>query len=83
MPFRLGWRFVFPVALAAILLNVGAVQFVREAYPADPFKSQALAKCLANDPGFIRFISEDRDKCYARQPRQTSATTFSTELNSN
>jgi hypothetical protein len=72
MPFsRLSWRILVPAALALVALNVGVVRFVRDAYPADPFKSQALAKCVAGDPGFVRFFSDDRERCYARQPRQT------------
>ena len=72
MPFsRLGWRIVVPALAAFVLLNLGAIKFVRDAYPADPFKSEALAKCVAVDPGFVRFFSDDRAKCYARQPRQT------------
>jgi len=70
MPFfRLGWRVVVPVVLVFSLVNVGAIKFVRDAYPSDPFRSEALAKCIAADPGFIRFIPIDRDRCYARQPR--------------
>jgi hypothetical protein len=72
MPFsRLGWRIIVPTVVVFGLLNVGAVRFVRDAFPADPFKSEALAKCVAGDPGFIRFFSDDRAKCYARQPRQS------------
>jgi len=72
MPFaRLGWRIIVPAALALVLLNIGAVKFFRDAYPADPFKSEALAKCIAGDPGFVRFFPDDRARCYARQPRQT------------
>jgi hypothetical protein len=72
MPFtRLGWRIIVPATLALVLLNIGAVKFVRDAYPADPFKSEALAKCIAGDPGFVRFFPDDRARCYARQPRQT------------
>ena len=72
MPFaRLSWRVIIPAIVLLALLNVGAVRFVRDAYPADPFKSQALARCVASDPGFVRFFFDDREKCYARQPRQT------------
>jgi hypothetical protein len=72
MPFtRLGWRILIPAIVVLALLNIGAIRFVREAYPADPFKAEALAKCIAGDPGFVRFFSDDRAKCYARQPRQT------------
>lgn len=72
MPFsRFGLRIVIPAVVVFGLVNVGAVKFVRDAYPADPFKSEALAKCVAGDPGFIRFFSDDRAKCYARQPRQS------------
>jgi hypothetical protein len=70
MPFsRLGWRIIVPALALLILLNIGAVKFIRDAYPADPFKSEALAKCVASDPGFVRFFPDDREKCYARQPR--------------
>jgi hypothetical protein len=72
MPFfQFGWRVIVPVVAVIAVLNIGAVSFVREAYPSDPFKSQALAKCVASDPGFVRFFSDDRSRCYARQPRQT------------
>ena len=69
--FRLGWRVVIPVVVVFSVLNIGAVKFVRDAYPADPFKAEALAKCVAGDPAFIRFLPGDRDRCYARQPRQS------------
>ena len=58
------------VALVAVAYFEG-FQSVRDAYPADPFKAEALAKCLATDPGFIRFFANDRARCYARQPRVT------------
>ena len=66
---RLGWRVVVPALVILILLYVGATKFIRDAYPSDPFKSEALAKCIAGDPGFVRFFPNERDKCYARQPR--------------
>jgi len=66
-----GWRIIVQAVFVFALLNIGAVRFVREAYPADPFKSEALAKCVAGDPGFIRFFPNDRAQCYARQPRQS------------
>lgn len=70
MPFaRLGWRIVVPAIVVFVLLNLGALRFIRDAYPADPFKSEALAKCTAGDPGFVRFFPRDRAECYARQPR--------------
>ena len=72
MPFsRLGWRILVPVIAVFVLLNIGAVKFIRDAYPADPFQAEALAKCVAGDPGFVRFFPGDRAQCYARQPRQT------------
>ncbi len=72
MPFsRLSWRIAVPAIIAIVLLNIGAVKFVRDAYPTDPFQSEALAKCVAGDPGFVRFFPDDRSKCYARQPRQS------------
>ena len=72
MPFsRLSWRIMVPVVVVVALLNIGAVKFLRNAYPADPFQSQALAKCVAVDPGFVRFFPDDRARCYARQPRQS------------
>jgi hypothetical protein len=64
----LRWRIVVPIVMVLGLVNFGAVKFVRDAYPSDPFKSEALAKCIAGDRGFIRFLPDDRDKCYARQP---------------
>jgi hypothetical protein len=74
MPFsRLGWRIGIPLIIAFVLLNVGALKFIHDAYPADPFKSEALAKCVAGDPGFVRFFPGDRAQCYARQPRQSRA----------
>jgi hypothetical protein len=70
MPFsRLGWRVIVPTVAVFALLNIGAIKFIRDAYPSDPFKSEALAKCVAGDPGFVRFFSNDREHCYARQPR--------------
>ena len=72
MPFsRLGWRVAIPAVVVFALLNIGAIKFIRDAYPTDPFKSEALAKCVAGDPGFVRFFPDDRARCYARQPRQT------------
>ncbi|HVH78279.1 MAG TPA: hypothetical protein VM782_02725 [Stellaceae bacterium] len=72
MPFaRLSWRIIVPAIVILALLNIGGVKFVRDAYPSDPFKSQALARCVASDPGFVRFFPDDRERCYARQPRQT------------
>ena len=70
MPFsRLGWRIIVPAVVVFALLNIGAIRFIRDAYPSDPFKSEALAKCVAGDPGFVRFFPNDRAQCYARQPR--------------
>jgi hypothetical protein len=72
MPFsRLSWRIVVPAAIVLALLIFGGTKFVHDGYPADPFQSQALAKCVAADPGFVRFFPDDRARCYARQPRQT------------
>jgi hypothetical protein len=68
---RLGWRIVIPALIVIALLNFGAIRFAHDAYPSDPFKSEALQKCTASDPGFVRFFPGDRDRCYARQPRQT------------
>jgi hypothetical protein len=55
--------------IVVLLLGVGGLKFVRDAYPADPFKSEALRNCLAHDSGFIRFSPEQRADCYARQPQ--------------
>jgi hypothetical protein len=66
---RLDWRIVVPALVVLLLLYVGATKFISDAYPADPFKSEALAKCVAGDPGFVRFFPGERDRCYARQPR--------------
>ncbi|HWD58724.1 MAG TPA: hypothetical protein VG308_10620 [Stellaceae bacterium] len=78
MPFaRLGWRIIVPAVMIFVLLNIGAIRFVRDAYPADPFKSEALTKCIAGDPGFVRFFPSDRTECYARQPRTSRLETKS------
>ena len=70
MPFsRLSWRIIVPAVVVFGLLDIGSIKFIRDAYPADPFKSEALLKCTAGDPGFVRFLPGDRAKCYARQPR--------------
>lgn len=72
MPFsRLSWRIVVPAVVVFALLGLGGVKFVRDGYPTDAFQSQALAKCVAVDPGFVRFFADERARCYARQPRQT------------
>jgi hypothetical protein len=57
------------VGIVVMLLAVGGLKFVRDAYPADPFKSEALRNCLLHDRAFIRFSSQDRADCYARQPQ--------------
>jgi hypothetical protein len=58
---------VFGIAL--LLLAIGGLKFVRDAYPANPFKSEALRHCLARDRGFTRFSPDQRADCYARQPQ--------------
>ncbi len=70
--FRSVRRGAIAVAIVVALLNLGGIQFVRDAYPADPFKAEALAKCIAADSGFVRFFAYERSRCYARQPRVTS-----------
>jgi hypothetical protein len=71
MPFsRWSWRIV-PAVIVFVLLALGGTKFVHDGYPSDPFQSQALAKCVAGDPGFVRFFPDDRVRCYARQPRQS------------
>ena len=78
MPFsHLGWRVVVPAVILFALFDIGAIKFIRDAYPADPFKAEALAKCVAGDPGFVRFFSDQRDQCYARQPRTSRLETAS------
>lgn len=67
---RVARRAGFAIVVVVVMANIGAVKFVRDAYPADPFKSTALEKCLAADRGFIRFSAEQRAHCYARQPHQ-------------
>jgi hypothetical protein len=67
--FRLGWRIAIPLATVFVVLNIGSLKFVRDAYPADPFKSMALAHCIAADTGFVRFFASDREACYQRQPQ--------------
>jgi hypothetical protein len=57
------------LGIMVLLLAVGGLKFVRDAYPGDPFKSEALRNCLAHDSGFIRFSPEQRADCYAHQPQ--------------
>jgi len=57
------------VSMVGLLLAVGGLKFVRDAYPADPFKSEALRNCVMHDRAFIRFSPQDRAECYARQPK--------------
>jgi len=57
------------VSMVGLLLAVGGLKFVRDAYPADPFKSEALRNCVMHDRAFIRFSPQDRAECYARQPQ--------------
>jgi hypothetical protein len=65
----LGWRIAVPLAILFIALNIGSLNYVRDAYPADPFKRTALAHCVASDAGFVRFFASDREACYTRQPQ--------------
>jgi hypothetical protein len=67
--FRLGWRIALPFAILIVALNIGSLKYVRDAYPADPFKRVALAHCVAADAGFVRFLASDREACYTRQPQ--------------
>jgi hypothetical protein len=62
-------RAAIPAVIVIGLLNLGGIKFIKDAYPADPFKAGALAKCIASDPGFVRFLPDERGRCYARQPR--------------
>lgn len=57
------------VGIIVSLLAVGGLKFVRDAYPADPFKSEALRNCLMHDRAFVRFFPQERADCYARQPQ--------------
>jgi hypothetical protein len=66
---RLGWRIAVPLAILFVALNIGSLKYVRDAYPADPFKRMALAHCIASDAGFVRFLGSDREACYTRQPQ--------------
>jgi hypothetical protein len=68
-------------SIVGLLLAVGGLKFVRDAYPADPFKSEALRNCLAHDRGFIRFSPEQRADCYARQPQLSGLIPGSQGLN--
>jgi hypothetical protein len=52
--------------LAVTLIGDRPRQFLAAAYPSDPFKREALAKCLNADPTFIRFFAEQRNACYLR-----------------
>lgn len=67
--YRLVRRTALTAVMGVVLYNVGGADFVRQAYPADPFKSEALANCAASDPSFVRYFPTARARCYARQPR--------------
>jgi hypothetical protein len=66
---RLSWRIAVPLAILFVALNIGSLKYVRDAYPADPFKRMALTHCVASDAGFVRFFASDREACYTRQPQ--------------
>jgi len=68
---RLARKLGIVAVIIGALLGVGGLKFVRDAYPADPFKSSALENCLAADHGFVRYFPEERARCYARQPQMT------------
>ena len=56
---------------AAVLLVFNLVDdrprhFLAAAYPANPFKREALQKCLDADPTFVRFLPDQRSACYIR-----------------
>ena len=69
------------VGIVVMLLAVGGLKFVRDAYPADPFRSEALRNCLLHDRGFIRFWPQDRAECYARQPQLAGRLRWSRDSN--
>jgi hypothetical protein len=66
---RLVRRAAIPAVITIGLVNLGGIKFIKDAYPADPFKAAALTKCSEADPGFVRFLPNERSRCYARQPR--------------
>lgn len=56
-----------------LLFSIGYVGFEHHdkiidqynaAYPSDPARSAALAKCATRDPGFIRLDADEREHCY-------------------
>jgi hypothetical protein len=59
------WMMMVVVAVAIATFGDGIPPFLRAAYPTDPFKRDALAKCQAVDVSFVRFSSGDRAACYS------------------
>ena len=63
-------RAAIPAVIVIGLLNLGGIKFIKDAYPADPFKAGALAEMHRLGSGFrVRFLPGERGRCYARQPR--------------
>ncbi|GEM_PF-2014070 len=54
------------VALSVVVFLFGnqAVGYVQAGYPKDMIKREALARCAAADPHFLRFSQKDRTECY-------------------
>ena len=68
---RISTFLVISVVVAATLVTLygrQAIALVRDAYPSDPARAEALNRCAAGDPHFIRFSERERDGCYAHFP---------------
>ena len=63
------------LAVVAVLFGHQAVGLVLAGYPRDTIKREALARCAAADPHFLRFSQRDRAECYqtAHLPVATAA----------
>ncbi len=52
------------LAIVAVLFGQQAIGVVLAGYPRDTIKREALARCAAADPHFVRFSQRDRTECY-------------------
>lgn len=55
---------MFSVAFIAFQNRDKIIDVYNSAYPSDPAKSAALARCAARNQGFNRLDPDDRERCY-------------------
>lgn len=51
-------------AIGGFLLHGNLIGTIRQAYPSDSIRQEALRRCSQMDAGFSRFSAEDRQNCY-------------------